>query len=155
MLLRLWHVVAVLALVTGCSVMKYQSAESPRVSLSSLTLKELGLVEQRFDVGLRLRNSNDFALPISGVEYEVQLEGESFAKGITNNAIELPAMGEEVVNLGVNTNLLSNLQRLNRWRQDPPDALPYTVTGRVKVKGVPIRLPFDYSGEVPLRTALE
>jgi LEA14-like dessication related protein len=136
--------------LAGCSALKYQTAEAPRVSLASLGVQELGLVEQRFDVGLRLRNPNDFALPISGVEYQVQLEGESFASGITNDRIELPAMGEQVISLGVTTSLINNLQRLRRWQRSPPDSLPYTVSGRVTLAGVPIRLPFDYSGKVPL-----
>lgn len=141
-----------LLLLTGCNALKYQTAEAPRVSLASLALKDLGLTEQRFDVGLRLRNPNDFALPVSGIDYEVFLEGEAFASGITNNPIKLPAMGEQVVSLGVTTNLLSNIQQFRRWQQGPPDALPYTVRGKVKLEGVPIRLPFDYSGEVPLQT---
>lgn len=154
-MLRCYRYLAIaltLLLLTGCSALKYQTAEAPRVSLASLALKDLGFTEQSFDVGLRLRNPNDFALPISGVEYEVFLEGESFASGITNNPIKLPAMGEEVVSVGVTTNLLSNMQQFRRWQQGPPNALPYTVKGKVKVEGVPIRLPFDYSGEVPLTT---
>mgnify|MGYP000653871636 CR=1 FL=1 len=146
--------VLVIGLLSGCSALKYQTAEAPRVSLASLGIQELGLVEQRFDVGLRLRNPNDFALPIAGVEYQVELEGESFASGMTNDRIELPAMGEQVISLGVTTSLISNLQRLRRWQSAPPDSLPYTVSGRVKLAGVPIRLPFDYSGKVPLTTGL-
>lgn len=142
--------VALAVLGSGCSLMRLQQAEPPQVTLASLTPVKLSLFEQRFDVGLRLKNPNDFDLPIEALEYTLAVNGEDFASGVTRTDLQVPALDEEVVTVTVTSNLLSNLGALRRWQQDPPDELAYRLSGRAHLAGSPVRLPFEYSGTVAL-----
>lgn len=139
-----------LTLLAGCTPLKYQNAEPPRVTLSSLELTSLNLLEQGFNVGLRMRNPNDFPLPVEGMEYTILLGGEPFASGVTAESVDLPAYGEQVVTLSATTNLLGNLKQFRQWQSGPPDSLDYQIKGKLSLRGMPFRMPFDYAGEVPL-----
>lgn len=143
--------VLLMMLLAGCSMLRLQTAEPPKVAVSSLALTSLSVFEQRFEVGLRLQNPNDFPLPIAGLDYELALGGESFASGVSRQSVVVPALGEGTIMLTVTSNLLRNLEQFYRWQSDPPEALDYALTGSLRVADVPVRLPFDYSGSVPLR----
>ncbi len=139
--------------LAGCTTLQMRSAEPPRVSITSLTLTNFALFEQRFAVGLRLQNPNNFPIPISGFDYTLSLDGENFAEGVNDTAVTVPAMGEEELVVSVSSNLLDSLDQFRRWQDDPPDALDYQLTGRVQVADVPVSLPFDYGGSVDLDLA--
>ncbi|HKJ95433.1 MAG TPA: LEA type 2 family protein, partial [Gammaproteobacteria bacterium] len=96
-------------LATGCTALRLQQADPPKVAMTSLQLTGLTIFEQDFDVGLRLTNPNDFPLPIAGMTYTIQLNGEKFADGASNQAVTVPAMGDAEVHLTVHANMLSNL----------------------------------------------
>lgn len=140
----------VVSVLTGCAALRFQNAEPPRVSITSLTLTDLSLFEQRFAVGLRLQNPNEFPLPITGFDYALELGGEPFATGVSNQSVTVPALGEGVVVVSVSSNLLDTLDQFRRWQQNPPEVLDYALTGRLSLADVPVRLPFEYAGRVDL-----
>lgn len=135
---------------SGCTALKLQQADPPKVTLTSLELTGMTLFEQDFNLGLRLTNPNDFALPIAGLSYTIKLNGEEFANGATNQSVTVPALGDAVVHLTVHANMLGNLQQFRRWQSNPPDKLDYALSGKLSLKGVPFGMPFDYTGTVPL-----
>jgi LEA14-like dessication related protein len=47
--------------------------EPPRVSLAGLEIVDANLFEQRYALRLRLQNTNDMTLSITGLDYEVFL----------------------------------------------------------------------------------
>jgi len=144
-------VVASVAALTGCAVLRMVDAQAPTVTVSSLSLVDISLSEQRFEVGLQLQNPNHFPLPITQMDYTLQLNGERFASGTTPNTFTVPSLGEELIKVTVSSNLLGNLAQLRRWRQNPPDRLDYRVDGGLSVEGLPARLPFEHSGSVNVR----
>lgn len=141
---------SVVLVLVGCAALQMQTAEAPRVSISRLALTDLSLFEQRFALTLRLENPNEFALPISGFDYALELDGETFATGVSDRAVTVPALGEGEVTLSVASNLLANLEQFRRWQRDPPSALDYRVSGRLSVADAPVRLPFEYASRVDL-----
>jgi len=148
-----WRRLVVVALglvVAGCSLLRLEGAEPPKVTLASLTPVTLSLFEQRFDVGLRLQNPNAFGLPIQALDYTLAINGEAFASGTSRTDLQLPAYGEKVVTVTVTSDLLSNLDQIRRWQREPPDALAYRLSGRAHLADTPLRLPFEYSGSVAL-----
>lgn len=154
-LLRLTVLVILALLLAGCSLMRLQGAEPPKVTLTSLTPVKLSLFEQRFDVGLRLQNPNAFALPIEALEYTLAINGEDFASGMSRTDLQMAAFGEELVTVTVNSDLLSSLDQLRRWKQNPPEALDYRLSGRAHLADSSLQLPFQYSGSVSLGASPE
>ena len=143
-------VVFVLTVLAGCAGLERLRPEPPRVTLADLRVLDLSLFEQRFEVALRMRNPNRFALPIQGLRYQLELNGETFANGASAESVTLPAYGEEVLRLEVVSDLGSTLRQIRRWQQEPPEGLSYRLTGSVDVSSMAPSLPFDVAGNITL-----
>ncbi|MBA1145754.1 LEA type 2 family protein [Ectothiorhodospiraceae bacterium WFHF3C12] len=152
-IVRFGHLSAVLALallVAGCAALRSQ-VEAPRVTLAAIGIESLGLLEQRFELTLRVQNPNGFPINISGMDYQVALNGAPFAAGVSNTGARVPASGEALVRVPVTANLLDTVQQVLKWRTAPPDAVEYALDGSVRLSGFDLRLPFEYSGSVPIQ----
>jgi len=143
-------ILAGLVLLAGCALLR-EALEPPAVTLDSLQITQASLQEQRYLVRLRVSNPNPVALPVSAFTYAVQLEGESFAEGKSQQAFTVPAGGETVVALSVSTNLLQTLQQLGGWLQQGPQALHYGLRGELQLENALLpRVPFEKQGEIQL-----
>jgi len=60
---------------------------------------------QTFIVSLKVKNPTDRTLPINGATYALELEGHEIANGSGDLDRQIPAFGEEVVDVEVNTQL--------------------------------------------------
>jgi LEA14-like dessication related protein len=134
-------------LLEACSGLPHKP-EPPRVSLIGLNLVSMELFEQRYAVRLRIKNPNDFDLPVQGMDFHLDINGDTFADGLSNEALTVPAFGEAVLQLEVSSNLLQVLHQLQALQEHAADGLAYHIRGRVAVGSYGQRLPFEYSGEL-------
>ena len=139
----------VAVLIASCAALTQQPAP-PRVSVASLQFISMDVFEQRYRVGLRLQNPNDFALPLSGLEFTLSLNDSDFATGVSPEAVTLPRLGEATMSVDVTSNLLKLLEQAQAMNRAGADALRYRIHGSVAVSDLAIRLPFDTAGEVRL-----
>ena len=96
-----------------------------------------GLFEQELRVDLRLRNPNDFAIGIERVRFALEVNDKTFANGRTNQAFELPALGEAVVpvTVSVPTNdLIDRLMEVGSERR-----LEYRLSGEAELRQPAVR----------------
>jgi LEA14-like dessication related protein len=138
------------SLLVGACASLTGRPQPPRVSLIGLSLVSVGLFEQRYQVRLRLKNPNDFELPVRGMDFRLDINGEAFAEGLSNQSVTVPAFSEEVVELEVSSSLLQVFRQLQSLQQSGAPGLAYRVSGHVAVGSYARRLPFDYSGEFAL-----
>lgn len=143
-------VLLVLAM-TGCRGFLVEP-EPPEVRLSSLALEELGLFEQRYRVGLRLTNPNDYALRVSEMRFDLDVDGHAVADGITMDGINLQALGEGDVEVIVRSSTTAVAALLQQWSGGARDGLDYRVSGSLRLAGWGIRVPFERSGRVQFRS---
>jgi LEA14-like dessication related protein len=138
-----------LLLLAGCASVT-ESWETPEVALVGLQPKALGLERQSFIARLRIRNPNDRTLPVKRMSYRLSLEGNEIANGAGELDRQIPAFGEETVDVEVNSNLLDLLPKLPllALQNDP---LEWTISGTVGVLGGVLSLPYRYSGEIDPR----
>lgn len=141
-----------LALLAACAQI-LEKPEPPRVSLVNLQLTSMTLFEQRFHLDLRLQNPNPYSLPLAGMEYTLELNGETFAEGVSNDKVTVPEFGEAVVGVDVTSNLTSLLEQLYRLQRGATPTLSYRLHGTVGVVDRAFRLPFERSGEIRLQPA--
>lgn len=140
--------VAVLLLLTACAGLTVQP-EPPRVSLADMRLIDASLFEQRYAMALRVQNPNPFPLRIAGLEYTLQVNGASFAHGVSEAQARIPAYGERVLNV----NLVGSLgETLRQLRSLAGGRIHYALEGGVHLAGRSRRLPFRHSGELDLRS---
>lgn len=123
--------------------------DPPTVTLSSIDLKQLGLFEQQFLVKLRLKNPNGVKLPITGMDYQITLNDQKFAQGVSNQAVSVPANGDALADVTVTSNLQSVLNQLGPMASSG-GAVKYRISGHVSVVNRALKLPFDYSGNIGL-----
>jgi LEA14-like dessication related protein len=147
---RLHHrvlLVLLTVLVTGCAG-PGAYRETPRVSLVSIQPKEMGVLEQRYGLQLRILNPNDTDLPVTGMQYALQINDQEFAYGVSRQPVTIPAYGEAVLDVDVVSNLLSVLQQLQEANSGKHDSLKYRLSGSLSLENRLGKLPFDYHGEL-------
>ncbi len=145
-----WGGFALVLAIVGCTGL-YRSADPPRVSLAGIRVLDLSLFEQRYQLALRVQNPNRFDLPIEGMSYTLEVNGSEFAHGVDNQKNTIPALGEQVLQVAVVTNLLSTLEQLRRWEKQLPQQLDYRLKGKMQVANIAFDLPFQYSGKISLQ----
>lgn len=145
--MRLRYLVMGSALILAACGGLPHNAVPPRVGIADVAVKNLGLFEQIFDVGLRVTNPNDFDLAIEGLDFELELNGRPFASGVSRVPVPVPAASTAVLRVDAimeSKNLIRQLKTL------PPETLaegvPYRIKGRVKIDKTSGWLPFDHAG---------
>jgi LEA14-like dessication related protein len=136
----------VAATLAGCAAV---TMKSPEVSLSGVTIDEFGLLEQRLGIKLRVMNPNDADLPIDGVTFDVDVNGQSFAKGVSNKPVTVPRFGEAVLNLSAVSTLGSLLRQLADLAKSGHETVEYRVYGRFYGGGLN-GVPFDSKREIKI-----
>jgi LEA14-like dessication related protein len=140
----------VVLLLGGCAL-------TPRLIPPTLTVVDVQLQgsdlwEQHLKVRMHVQNPNDRALPIKGLEYTLQVEGQQFASGESAASFIVPARGEAEFDMNVTTNLAGTLLKLLARGSDTlSQSVAYRLTGKVSLsEGLLRSLPFDERGEFKL-----
>lgn len=125
--------------------------EPPKVSLANVKLVSAGLLEQRYRLSLRVQNPNGVAIPINGLDYSVNIQGNEFARGVSASSFTLPANGEDLVEIDVSTNLLDSARQVYAMLKSGERNVDYSLSGNVQVNLPFVKsLPFSRSGQVDL-----
>ena len=133
----------VASLLAGCAA----PLQKPEVSLAGVELVGIGLVEQRLLLKLRISNPNDVDLPIKALSFDLDLDGQPFAKGASEQPVTIARQAEAQLDVKVVSRFGEVLKQLRAARQN--GKLGYRVHGRVELEGSG-SVAFDRSGEVPL-----
>jgi len=127
-------------------------AEPPQVHLADIRLLESGLFEQRFRVDLRLGNPNDFDLALGGLTFELELNDMPFARGLSDQAVTVPRLGEARLRVVASTTLIDVVQQMLILGERSD--LSYRIEGVVYLRGAARRkLPYETSGRMRLLPA--
>lgn len=124
------------------------SAIAPKVRVAEIGVKRIGLLEQHFDVALRLTNPNEFDLTIEALEFEFELNGRAFAKGLSDMPTLIPATSSTVLRVDAMTQSTNLLQQIKILPETLKQGATYRIKGRVKTHGLPGWLPFEHTGIV-------
>ena len=92
---RIVPAVAILAiglLLSGCAGLG-KPLEPPRVSLANIRVEDFTGFETVFQIQLRVINTNDVDLKVKGIEAELEINGQSFAAGVSNTPVKIPSFG--------------------------------------------------------------
>ena len=132
--------------LAACSGLPW-NAVAPKVSVADVTIKGLSLFEQHLDVGLRISNPNDFDLTIEALEFELEVNGQPFASGLSHTLTRVPAAASAM--LRVDT-FMQSKDLIQQFKSLSPDALKdgvsYRVKGRIKTDQSSRWLSFDHTG---------
>jgi LEA14-like dessication related protein len=140
-----------LAALGGCFGMT-SDLQAPRLTLVSANMTSADVFSQQFRVRIRAVNPNSMALPVKSIDYQLFLEGDSFAEGVSEAAFVVPANGEKEFDLTLRTNFVSSIGRLlSRLTGESRTSIQYTFMGTVvaDMRFSP-KLKFSETGAVDL-----
>lgn len=144
-------VVAVASGLHGCAGMPGK-LETPSVTVSDLRMGTASVFEQQYFVTLRVQNPNDVDLHIKGLSFELELNDQLFAKGVSGQAVSVPRFASQTVEVETISSLSGLLRQLGVLTRDGPrQAFRYRLKGKLSLQGVMAPLAFDERGEVDLR----
>ena len=140
---------ALVLCLTACSTTPKLAV--PKLALVSVAMTSPDIFNQQFMVRLSVQNPNDRELPITGIDYKLFLEGDSFAEGLSNKPFTVPAQGDADFDLIVRTNFVSSGGRLVS-RLNGRDQVQYVFEGKLltDVSGLKT-IPFQESGTAALK----
>ncbi len=123
--------------------------EPPRVSLADIRLLPSGLLEQRFELDLRITNPNNVDVPLDGLSFNLVLNDAQFADGVSNPAFVVPRLGDVVVPIEARTTLLHVVEQVIALAD--AQALTYRLQGTAFLRGIARdTIPFESEGALRL-----
>lgn len=135
------------ALVLSACATLPGSLTPPEVSLADLRLIDVGLFEQRFGLSLRVLNPNEVDIPVEGLSFTLELNGTSFATGVSNQAVTIPRLGEAILDVQAVSSLTGLLHQLRRLSQGEK-GIEYRIHGTLSTGGMLGGVPFDRRGQI-------
>ena len=134
----------------GCAGLRL-GMQKPEVTVANIRLLDGNLLEQRFLLTLRVMNPNTSEIAIEGLTFKVDLNGQPFAKGVGNQPVVVPRLGEALVEVTATTGLGGLLRQLKAFKGR--EKVDYRISGRL-VTGNFGGIDFDQTGEVELPKGL-
>ncbi|MEI2416862.1 LEA type 2 family protein [Orrella sp. JC864] len=118
------------ALLSGCA--SWPGRQAPRVSVVGLEPAAGQGLEARFELKLRVQNPSDAAISYDGVVLDLDLNGQPFASGVSDQRGSIPRLGEAILTVPVTVSAVSALRQARRWLDGQPGgALAYRLNGRL------------------------
>jgi LEA14-like dessication related protein len=129
---------------TACASMQLVP-EKPEVALRNVELGKVSLTEVELHATLDVINPNDYALNLTGIDYQVDALGMTLGKGSALEAIRLQPRVKQTVKLPLTLNTASALKFGQAFYSPAQKQLPVTLQGTVKVSSPvgPLSLSFE------------
>ncbi|WP_432219558.1 LEA type 2 family protein [Pseudomonas kribbensis] len=107
-------------------------------------------LEVRFAIKLRVQNPNETAIDYNGIALDLDVNGHSFASGVSDQSGSIPRFSEAIVSVPVSISAFSVLrQTLGLSQTQSLDNLPYVLRGKL-AGGVFGTMRFVDSGKLSL-----
>lgn len=122
---------------------------APQVRVVDLRLIDSSVFEQRFEIDLRIGNPNDFALPLDGLTFDLEVNGAAFARGFSDQRVTIPRLGEGLVSVSASPTLLDVVRQLQLLAERGD--LTYRLTGQAFLDSLQRRsVPYQSEGNLRL-----
>ena len=93
-------------------------------------------MELRMNVKLRVQNPNDAPLDYDGASVKLEVQGRTFATGVSDATGTVPRFGESVIVVPVTASMLRVVRNVVGMMQDqPPEQVRYRMTGKLSTTG--------------------
>lgn len=144
--LALLAVLTIMVTLAGCKSVPTHKPIAPKVSIAAVKPLNLSLSGQRINFTLRVSNPNSYDLPLRSLDFIASFAGDDIAKGVSDEAVTIPAKGEALVDIEVLAGLGKLLGQIKSMAKTKEFDLNYGVKGSVKLDNWPARIPFDVTG---------
>jgi LEA14-like dessication related protein len=140
----------VAAFVTGCASM--QTRDPLQVTVAGVEPLQGQGMELRLLVKLRVQNPNDAPVDYNGVAVEMDVQGKTFAKGVSDAHGSVPRFGESVIEVPVTASAFRMArQALGMMKGGGTGTIKYQLTGKLNGSGFST-VRFKNEGDLELPT---
>lgn len=140
-----------IGLLASCAGIPLTKPEAPQVSVAGFRLVKANLLEQNYQLKLRLKNPNSFPMPISALNFQLFLNDKEFTKGTNKQPVTIPALGETVLELEFVSNLMDIVDGWRDWKNALTNRkFDYLLSGGVSLANWAPQIPFKDEGEISL-----
>lgn len=140
--------VAVLMLaVAACSSVPTHKPIAPEVSIAAVKPINVSLSGQKLLFTLRVKNNNNYDLPLKSMQFIASLAGEEIARGSSSDRVNIPANGEAMVDVAVIAGLSALADQIRSITSSDAQAIEYALKGLVRLSNWPVAIPFTYKGD--------
>jgi LEA14-like dessication related protein len=130
--------------------------ETPKVSFVGLKALKADIFDQKLEVRLRVQNPNKLAIPVRGLDVDVELAGEPFAHGMSAREFTVPANGEAEFDMIVTANAATALIKILGGDRKSREAVEYRLKGKLSTRlGMLRSIPFEETGTLPIGSLTE
>jgi len=126
---------------------------SPTVHIADVKVKEIKALEASFNVQLRVLNPNDISIIAKGVNFDLEINNNHLATGVSNTVTEIPAFGTAVISIDVFSSALDVVRNIIALHDQK--TLKYKIKGRLRLGGVPYYIPFESEGDFDMKGLIE
>jgi len=134
-------------LPSGCAPL-FWAAEKPHIDIAGIVPKEMRLLEQTFLIELRIQNPAETDLDITGLAFDLEINGQPFARGVSNQSVKVERLNTKIIQVTAYTGLSSILRQISEARKG---GYALGFTSRLKSSMFScssfLRIPFDETGE--------
>ena len=135
--------------LAGCSLF-VPKLQTPRLSVVGVELQKGAIWQQKLKVRMHVDNPNDRELPIKGITYTLDVNGQEFAHGESAAAFVVPALGEAEFDMNMTANMAGTIISVLKHGTDAD--IEYHLTGRISLAhGLLRSVPFDQEGTFKLQ----
>ncbi|HEY3596100.1 MAG TPA: LEA type 2 family protein [Paraburkholderia sp.] len=146
--IRFILVVFVIAALGGCAGFGHDPL---RVSVAGIDPLDSQGMEMRFNLKLRIQNPNDTPIDYNGISLELDLNGKSFASGVSNESGTVPRYGEALVSVPVTIPALAAVHQVFAFADRLQSGqIPYILRGRLSTGGLTGSTRFIDQGSLSL-----
>jgi len=140
---------AFLLLLPGCASMPHR--DPLQVTVAGVEPLEGEGLEMRMMVKLRVQNPNDAQVDYNGMAVELNVQGKTFATGVSDRAGSVPRFGETVVEVPVTISAMRAVRQAMGVMQSggAMDKINYEMKGKLNGKGFG-STRFNVKGELDL-----
>lgn len=146
------HLALVMSLlcIGGCTTLP--SHDPLQVTVAGIEPLQGEGLELRMLTKLRVQNPNDSPIDYRGVYVKIELQGKTFATGVTDATGTVPAFGESVIEVPVTASAMRMAHQVFGVVRGsgPPEKLQYSMTGKLN-GGAFGTQRFEASGEFSLK----
>ncbi|HEX4986138.1 MAG TPA: LEA type 2 family protein [Burkholderiales bacterium] len=145
---RLLMLLALLALplLAGCHHQPKPPEYWLDVTLVDIRPAEMSVLEQTYDLTLRVQNPHNFDIDSNGMRFTLEANGKEFARGVSNQPAPIPRLGEAVVKVRAVSDVSRAAAQITDWRNVAANGFRYRIYGRIFAPDW--SYPFDYQGQI-------
>jgi LEA14-like dessication related protein len=134
-------------LLIGCATTP--KMEPLEVTLSDIVPGQMSILEQEYQVKLRVQNPNNFDIPLEGAAYQIELNDKSFAKGVARQSVTVPKYGDATIDGTAISDLSGVLSQITQLTKGTPEKFRYRIKGKLG-RSDGSSIPFEKVGEIDL-----